>query len=116
LTNTRGIIVDARSYGPVESPDQSHCRIPDGYYWRFPCFPTPGTENSLTGVAPVPPPVVASQQPPCLMADIVPAPFRDAECYGFGADMFNPKYWDDQSGFNEFPVMDNLSKGRAVVK
>ena len=116
LTNTRSIVIDARSYGPVENPDQSICRLPDGFYWRFPCFPTPGNENSLTGVAPVPPPSGVSTPPPCLMADIIPAPFRNAECYGSGADIFNANYWDDQAGFNDFPVLDLFSKWRAVVK
>ncbi|HTP02529.1 MAG TPA: lamin tail domain-containing protein, partial [Anaerolineales bacterium] len=115
LTNNRGVIVDARSYGAVASPDQTTCRIPDGYYWRFPCFPTPGNENSLTGVVPIPPPV-AEGPPPCLMADIVPAPFRDAECYGYGGDVYSSAYWDDQSGFNEYPVQDSLNKNLAVVK
>ena len=31
LTNTRGIVIDARSYGPVADPDETHCRIPDGF-------------------------------------------------------------------------------------
>ena len=48
-TNARGIIIDARGYDPVNNPDQSTCRLPDGYYWRFPCFPTPGNENSQRG-------------------------------------------------------------------
>ena len=116
LINTRSVVIDARSYGPVVSPDQSTCRIPDGLYWRLGCFPTPGNENSLTGTAPVPPPSTSYTPPPCLMADIVPAPFRDAECYGYGGDVFNAKYWDDQSGFKEFLVADALNKGRAIVK
>ncbi len=116
LINNRSVIVDARSYGPVQSPDQSTCRIPDGYYWRFPCFPTPGLENSLTGTLPVPPPVIASQPPPCLLGDTVPDPFKQAECYGYGADVFNPAYWDDQSGFNSFPVPDVIDKNRSVVR
>lgn len=116
LINNRGIIVDARSYGPAVAPDQSTCRIPDGYYWRFPCFPTPGNENSLTGSLPVPPPVIASQPPPCLMADTVPDPFKQAECYGYGGDIFNPAYWNDQAGFNDFPVPDQINKSGVVVK
>ncbi len=110
LVNNSSIVIDARSYGAVSSPDQSTCRLPDGYYWRFPCFPTPGNENSETGELPVPPPVIASQPPPCLLADIVPEPFKQAECYGFGAGVFNPAYWDDQSGFQDFPVPDVIDK------
>lgn len=116
LINNRGIVVDARTYGPVQAPDQSICRIPDGFYWRFPCFPTPGLENSLTGTLPVPPPVIASQPPPCTLSDIIPDPFKQAECYGFGADVFNPAYWDDQSGFLNIPVPDEINKNSATVK
>ena len=116
LINNRQVVVDARSYGPVQAPDESHCRLPDGYYWRFPCFPTPGNENSLTGVHPAVPPSIAQQPPPCVMADSVPAPFREAECYPFGADIYNPAYWDNQSGFELYPVQDVISKHRAVVQ
>lgn len=116
LINTRQVVIDARGYGPVQNPDESHCRIPDGYYWRFPCFPTPGLENTLTGSAPIPPPNVESKPPPCLLADIIPTPFRDAECYGFGSGIYNPKYWDDQAGFKEFPVKDGIIKDRQTVK
>ena len=39
-----------------------------------------------------------------------------AECNGFGSDIFNAKYWDDQSGFYDFPVLDMLNKWLAIVK
>ena len=116
LTNTRGIVIDARSYGPVADPDETHCRIPDGFDWRFPCFPTPGNENKLTGSAPIPPPNTAGHPPACLLPDTVPDVFRNAECNGFGSDIFNAKFWDDQSGFEDFPVLDMFSKWRAIVK
>ena len=116
LTNARGIIIDARGYDPVNDPDQSTCRLPDGYYWRFPCFPTPGNENSQTGIAPIPPPNTGGHPAPCLLADTVPDAFRLAECNGFGSDIFNAKYWDDQSGFRDFPVLDMLNKWLAIVK
>jgi hypothetical protein len=116
LLNTRSTVIDARGYGPVANPDQSHCRIPDGYYWRFPCFPTPGLENVLQGAPPAPPPVVSNRPPPCLLPDIAPAPFRDAECNGYGADVWNPAYWDDQAGFAIFRVPDALVKWVTTVK
>jgi hypothetical protein len=100
----------------VHAPDESTCRLPDGFYWRLGCFPTPGNENSLTGVHPAVPPSIAVQPPPCLMADTVPAPFRQAECYPFGADIYNPAYWDKQSGFEQFPVQDAINKHKAVVQ
>ncbi len=46
----------------------------------------------------------------------VPEVFRQAECNGFGSDIFNAKYWDDQAGFKEFPVLDVLNKWLATVQ
>jgi lamin tail-like protein len=116
LSNPRGVIVDARGYSVVKYPDQSHCRIPDGAgYWRFPCSPTPGNENTLTGSVPSVPPDKASQ-PVCSFADTVPEEFRQAECNSFGADVMNRKYWDDQAGQNEFPVPDIYSKWQTLVE
>jgi hypothetical protein len=116
VINSFGVVVDARTYGAVADPDQSHCRFPDGYYWRIPCFPTPGTENALTGFVPATPPSAAIKPPVCLLADTVPDPFRQAECAGFGADMVNGQYWNDQAGLNEFPVQDNHSKWKTRVE
>jgi hypothetical protein len=50
------------------------------------------------------------------MSDIIPAPFRQAECYPFGAGVYNPAYWDDQAGFHKFIVPDIYNKWRAVVE
>jgi hypothetical protein len=116
LINPRAIVFDARSYGPVTDPDQSHCRIPDGYYWRRPCFPTPGNENSLTGSAPAPPPPAARHPAPCLLADTVPEPFRQAECAAYGDDIWSRTYWDDLAGTRQFPVPDRFSKWKTIVE
>ena len=116
LINPHGVVIDARGYDPVAYPDQSHCRIPDGYYWTDPCFPTPGLENSLTGTAPEAPPAVSSGPPPCLLADSVPAPFRQAECDPYGADMWDETYWDKQAGHNEFRVPDRYNKAMTIVQ
>jgi Lamin Tail Domain len=117
LINRFGIIVDARSYGPVLNPDQTHCRIPDGIgYWRFPCFPTPGNANALTGSAPAPPPIAAAEPTPCLLADTVPDPFVQAVCQAFGADTWNRKYWDDLAQQNEYPVPDPHSKWQTSIQ
>jgi hypothetical protein len=116
LINPRGVIVDARGYTVIKYPDQSICRIPDGAgYWRFPCSPTPGNENTLTGSVPSVPPEKASQ-PVCSFADTVPDEFREAECNSFGADVMNRKYWDDQAGQAEFPVPDIYSKWQTIVE
>ena len=45
LINTRNVVIDARGYGVVEQPDVSHCRIPDGYYWRMPASPRRATRT-----------------------------------------------------------------------
>ncbi len=116
LWNSRGVLIDARSYGPVANPDVSHCRIPDGYYWQDACFPTPGTENSLTGTLPAAPPALALKPPPCLLADTVPQPFRDAECHASGANIFNRLYWDDQAGDSLFLVPDKFVKWHTWVQ
>jgi Lamin Tail Domain len=117
LINSRGVVVDARSYGPVLAPDQSHCRIPDGIgYWRIPCFPTPGNVNALNGSAPAPPPVAAAEPTPCLLADTVPAPFVQAVCDPFGADLWNGKYWDDLAQQDEILVPDDHSKWQTTIR
>ena len=117
LTNSRGVIVDARTYGPVEAADQSYCRIPDGIgYWTHPCFPTPGNENALTGVAPVQPTSIAIEPTPCLLADTVPGPFVQAICDAFGADVWNQNYWNQLAGQSDFPVQDNYSKWQTTVR
>ncbi len=117
LLNPSGVVIDARTYTAVKYPDQSHCRIPDGGgFWKFPCFPTPGTENALTGILPSTPPGQAYQPPVCLFADTTPQEFRQAECNAFGADVWNRKYWDDQAGGNEFIVPDVLSKWQTTVE
>jgi hypothetical protein len=116
LINPQSIVIDARGYGVVEHVDESHCRIPDGYYWRLACFATPGNENALTGVAPAPAPIVLGAPPPCLLADTVPDAFRQAECEGFGGDMWDRTYWDDEAGFDQFPAGSALTKWRTSVE
>ncbi|MFH1185419.1 MAG: lamin tail domain-containing protein [Chloroflexota bacterium] len=116
LINPQGIVIDARGYGVIERLDESHCRIPDGYYWRLACFATPGNENALTGVAPAPAPIVLGAPPPCLLADTVPEPFRQAECEGFGEDMWDRTYWDDEAGFDVFPAGSPRTKWKTSVE
>jgi hypothetical protein len=117
LINSRGIVVDARGYGIATVPDQSYCRIPDGDgYWRTPCFPTPGTENALTGTVPALPPAVANQPPACLLPDTVPDAFREAVCNAFGTDILNGGYWDGSAGQDEFPVQDIYNKLQTIIE
>ncbi|MBI2757678.1 MAG: lamin tail domain-containing protein [Chloroflexi bacterium] len=117
LINKSGVVVDARTYGVVKYPDQSHCRIPDGNgYWQLVCFPTPGNENALAGILPAPPPDKADQPAACLLPDTTPEEFRLAECDPFGADIWNRKYWDDAAGQNQFIVPDSFSKSQTIVE
>ena len=116
LINPQGVVVDARSYGVVEEADESHCRIPDGYYWRLGCFATPGNENALTGVAPAPAPISVGRPPPCLLPDTVPEPFRQAECEAYGEDMYDRSYWDALAGFEVFPVPSRYTKWHTSVE
>lgn len=117
LINKSGVVVDARTYGVVKYPDQSHCRIPDGNgYWQLACFPTPGNENALAGVLPAPPPDKANQPAACLLPDTTPEEFRLAECAPFGANIWNRKYWDDAAGQNQFIVPDSFSKSQTIVE
>jgi len=115
LINPQGIVIDARGYDVVEHADESHCRIPDGYYWRLACFATPGNENALTGEAPAPSPIVLGGRPPCLLPDTVPEPFRQAECDGFGDDMWDRTYWDG-TGFAEFPIVNAQTKWKTIAE
>ena len=120
LINSRGVVVDARGYGPVPGPDQSHCRLPDGDgYWTYPCFPSPGLENARTGSVPALPPGNASSQPlptPCLLPDTVPDVFREPVCHPFGADIWSPGFWDDPAGQLKFPVQDIYNKWQTTVQ
>ncbi len=115
LINKQNIVVDARGYGVIEKVDESHCRLPDGYYWRTACFATPGNENALSGVAPAPAPIVLSAAPPCLLADTVPAPFRDAECNGFGSDIYDRTYWDEPSA-EPLILLDDRHKWKTILE
>lgn len=118
LINSRGVVVDGRGYTVIKYPDQSICRIPDGEgYWRFPCFPTPGNENALTGSIPSSPSGTNSPPPSCLFADTTPQDFVNAECNSFGADIWNRKYWDDQAGAqNKVLAPDDRSKWQTFVE
>ncbi len=117
LINNRGIVVDARGYGIATVPDVSHCRIPDGDgYWRDSCFPTPNTENALTGTEPALPPAAANKPPACLLPDTVPDPFREAVCNAYGGNILNGDLWDELAGQKIFPVPDKYNKSQTTIQ
>lgn len=108
LLDVYGNVIDARTYSVVRYPDQSTCRLPDRMgYWNFPCFPTPGNPNALTGTFPsLPQTRDGSALPVCLLADTIPQEFVQAECFANGGDIWNRQFWDGYGVF-EFPLLDD---------
>jgi len=98
LTNTSGVVEDAFTYPAILQPDDSWCRMRDGIGpWQDGCFPTPGLENSLSGVSPNAPPTQPGQYPPCNLPDTAPIEFVLGECYSPGGGIYNPDYWNGTS-------------------
>lgn len=95
LMNSRGIVVDARTYALAAVPDQSWCRLPDMRgSWFNDCTPTPNLANERKGIIPATPPGTGLEEPLCLFPDTLPNDFRLAECNGYGAEVWQPAYWD----------------------
>jgi hypothetical protein len=42
--------------------------------------------------------------------------FREPVCHPFGADIWNPGYWDDPLGLLKFPVQDIYNKWHTFVE
>jgi len=117
LLNPNNVIKDARSYSVVKVADVSWCRLPDiNGSWFADCFPTPNQRNSRTGEVPATPPGTGLEEQPCLLPDTLPEPFRQAECNGFGVDMWQSMYWDILGWFKEFLVPQNDSKWETFVE
>jgi len=110
LINSRGVIVDARTYPAVKIPDRSHCRIFEGNgNWYDDCIPTPGTKNSRSGLIPEAP-AGSLLEPACPLPDGAPEAFRQAECHAFGADIWSRAFWDRWAALRELLVPDEASK------
>jgi len=117
LLNPNNVVKDARSYSIVKVADVSWCRLPDiNGSWFADCFPTPNQRNSRTGEVPATPPGTGLEEQPCLLPDTLPEPFRQAECNGFGVDMWQSMYWDILGWFKEFLVPQNDSKWETFVE
>jgi hypothetical protein len=102
LIQPNGQLGDAFNYRVVRFPDQSYCRLPDNGGlddWNENCFPTPGLQNSLSESI-VNPPTSGSAEL-CPIADTLPADFMLAECSGFGVNIWNHAYWDNNGWFDE---------------
>lgn len=103
LLRPNGQLMDAYNYSIVGFPDQSFCRLPDNGGaddWRQNCFPTPGFQNSLSGVDDRPP-TGTSGQLYCPIADTLPESFALAECAPFGNNIWRPAYWDQTGWYGQ---------------
>jgi hypothetical protein len=117
LMNPNNVVKDAQTYPVIKVADQSWCRLPDiNGSWFMDCFPTPNQRNSRTGEVPNAPPGTGLETPLCLLPDTLPQDFRNAECYGFGADMWQAMYWDLTGWFKEFIVPQGASKWETFVE
>jgi len=117
LLNPNNVVKDAHSYTVVKVADQSTCRIPDiRGSWYSDCFPTPNQANSRTGTVPSAPMDTGLETPPCLLPDTLPEDFRLAECFGYGANLWNSAYWDDGDWLSDRSVRQNGSKWDMFVQ
>ncbi|MCB0118375.1 MAG: lamin tail domain-containing protein, partial [Anaerolineales bacterium] len=99
LSNSSGKIYDAFTYDIARTEDRSFCRLPDGNpgnSWFDDCIPTPKLANTREGKSPIAPDEEMS--PVCNLPDTVPLAFFIAECNGYGANIWDPYYWDMLSG------------------
>lgn len=97
LLNPSNTIYDAYTYTVAKTEDQSFCRLPDGNVyngWFEDCIPTPNENNTRKGSVPTSP-SGETESPTCDLPDTIPADFFFAECRGYGANIWNPLYWDD---------------------
>ncbi|MBI5296881.1 MAG: lamin tail domain-containing protein [Chloroflexi bacterium] len=117
LMNPNNVVKDAQTYSVIKIADQSWCRLPDiNGSWFMDCFPTPNQRNSRTGEVPDAPPDTGLETPLCLLPDTLPEDFRNAECYGFGSNMWQAMYWDLSGWFKEFIVSQGASKWDTFVE
>jgi len=99
LMDPGGKIYDAFTYTLARAEDRSFCRLPDGTpgnSWFEDCTPTPLLTNTREGKSPTSP--NGAQSPVCNLPDTIPLDFFNPECRGYGADIWNPYYWDKLSG------------------
>jgi hypothetical protein len=118
LINSSGKIYDAFTYEIARTEDRSFCRLPDGNpgndSWYEDCIPTPFLSNTREGKSPVP--ADGSASPVCDLPDTIPLEFFIPECRGYGADIWNPYYWDQLSGFFRKWLSDDHSKWDSFIE
>lgn len=119
LIHPNGDIYDAYTYSIAASADQSFCRLPDvtGAFgtWTEDCIPTPNLVNTREGEPPSMP-GGESEPPLCDLPDTLPADFLRAECRGYGANIWNPFYWDQFGWRGGKRIPQNTSKWQAVIE
>lgn len=117
LVNSSGRIYDAFTYELARAEDRSFCRLPDGNpgnSWFEDCIPTPNLTNSREGNVPTSPD--DSQSPVCNLPDTIPLDFFIPECKGYGANIWNPYYWDQLSGIFKKWITDETSKWDSFIE
>lgn len=117
LVNSSGKIYDAFTYDLARTADKSFCRLPDGTpgnSWFEDCIPTPNLSNTREGKSPTSPD--NAQSPVCNLPDTIPLDFFIPECKGYGANIWNPYYWDQLSGIFKKWITDETSKWDSFIE
>lgn len=117
LVNSSGKIYDAFTYNLARAEDKSFCRLPDGTpgnSWFEDCVPTPNLSNTREGKSPASPD--NAQSPVCNLPDTIPLDFFMPECKGYGANIWNPYYWDQFSGIFKKWITDETSKWDSFIE
>ncbi|HRJ75035.1 MAG TPA: lamin tail domain-containing protein, partial [Anaerolineales bacterium] len=114
LLNASSKIYDAYTYTVAKEADKSICRLPDGNVyggWFDDCLPTPNLSNTREGSVPTSPD--GNESVVCNLPDTIPADFFFAECGGYGANIWNPLYWDTL--FKMF-IQNNTTKWESFIE
>lgn len=117
LSNSSGKIYDAFTYELARTEDKSFCRLPDGNpgnSWFEDCVPTPNLTNTREGKSPTS--ADGAQSPVCNLPDTIPLDFFIPECNGYGANIWDPYYWDQLSGFFKKWISDGTSKWDSFIE
>ncbi|MBV6391066.1 MAG: hypothetical protein KPEEDBHJ_00270 [Anaerolineales bacterium] len=117
LVNSSGKIYDAFTYNLARAEDASFCRLPDGNpgdSWFEDCTPTPNLINTREGKAPTSPDGAASIF--CNLPDTIPVEFFIPECHGYGADIWNPYYWDFVNWIDKLWIQQTNEKWRTFIE
>lgn len=117
LSDSSGKIYDAFTYTIARTEDASFCRLPDGTpgnSWFDDCIPTPLLTNTREGRAPTSPD--GEQSIACSLPDTLPLDFLITECNGYGANIWNPFYWDFTNWLDKLWLQPNAEKWRTFIE